>query len=385
MFIKNKLNSIKIKKYNYKSYKIRSIQQGGNPPNKIYDIIERLTQKSAFLNEGTPDYQALIDKMSISIKDIYDSDVINKLINLLITFENKVNIGTIIIDDSSNLGLSNSNNLQTFINSPAATMDWFFYRVNNMINTIITRSTNADYIKFKKILKDKIQFYNKLFEKNINPEWDDIKNKFYEEYKNLSTTDIEDSRIKEIHEYYQKFKDTRGDFTQAKKLAKKHPLYTIGAIGAIGALGYSAAVIRNKSKKKEKTEQEKTEQEKRKEKMDDILNKIEKNANVFNTLDNEYKENKKFCLKAIHRNKDIFKYIPKKLIDSKDLDIDFLIELLKANPDVFDIIFNNSKNKEFIYLLKNKEFSKSIEKTKKKSLIAQLNDLNRKMKRGLFF
>ena len=48
-------------------------------------------------------------------------------------------------------------------------------------------------------------------------------------------------------------------------------------------------------------------------------------------------------------------------------------------------MFNNSKNKEFIYLLKNKEFSKSIEKTKKKSLIAQLNDLNRKMKRGLFF
>ena len=105
----------------------------------------------------------------------------------------------------------------------------------------------------------------------------------------------------------------------------------------------------------------------------------------FNTLDNNYKENTQFCLKAILRNKYIFKYIPKKLIDSKDLDIDFLIELLKANPDVFDIIFNNSKNKEFIYLLKNKEFSKSIEKTKKKSLIAQLNDLNRKMKRGLFF
>jgi len=205
---------------------------------------------------------------------------------------------------------------------------------------------------------------------NIDTQWKNLKDQFYENYKKLTAEDKKDPDIEETHKYYSRFKNTSGDFTKAKKVI------VTGALIAATALRNKI----NKSKKKEKTEEEK-----RKEKMDDILNKIEKDASVFNTLDNDYKENKKFCLKAIRRNKDIFKYIPKKLINSKDLDIDFLIELLKENPEVFDIMFNNSKNKEFMHLLKNKEFITNIKETKKPILISQLNNFNYKMKRGLFF
>ena len=53
-------------------------------------------------------------------------------------------------------------------------------------------------------------------------------------------------------------------------------------------------------------------------------------------------------------------------------------------------MFNNSKNKEFMHLLQNKEFITNIKKTKKPILISQLNSMinsnyNSKGSRGIFY
>ena len=62
-----------------------------------------------------------------------------------------------------------------------------------------------------------INYYNSL-NLNIDTEWKKLKNQFYKHYKKLTAKQKEDPDIKETHLYYSRFKNTRGDFTKAKKV-----------------------------------------------------------------------------------------------------------------------------------------------------------------------
>ena len=188
-----------------------------------------------------------------------------------------------------------------------------------------------------------------------------------------------EKEIEDVNNALSLLLDTR-EFSFLQKLNREikfKPKQSAAKIAALLALLYGSTKLQLKdNNKKEK------EKEKEKEEINNILNAIEKDAEVFNKLDNKYKKNKEFCLKAILRNKDIFKYIPKEFLKSED----YLIELLKTNPEVFDLILN-SENKNLKDLFKNKNFIKKIKETKKKSLISQINNMNPislKKRRGVF-
>lgn len=111
-----------------------------------------------------------------------------------------------------------------------------------------------------------------------------------------------------------------------------------------------------------------------------ILKAIKENSEVFKYIDNKFKNDEDFILEAIKENMNVFNHIEKKLKTNED----YIIEIIKINPDILNIIIK-SNDRIFVNILKNKDFIEKIKKTKKASLISQLNNFNYKMKRGLFF
>ena len=107
---------------------------------------------------------------------------------------------------------------------------------------------------------------------------------------------------------------------------------------------------------------------------------IKENSEVFKYIDNKFKNDEDFILEAIKENMNVFNHIEKKLKTNED----YIIEIIKINPDILNIIIK-SNDRIFVNILKNKDFIEKIKKTKKASLISQLNNFNYKMKRGLFF